>query len=97
MFNDYIPYTLSVLATITRYQVGTVEKALKVFQGLGLIEELDSGVIYMLDIQNYIGKSSTEADRQRAYQMKIANEKKMELSDCKKSTPDIELEKEREN
>ena len=67
MFRDLIPYTPPALAQVVRHQVGTVEKALKVFQQLGLIELLDNGAIYMLDIQNFIGQSSTEADRKRDY------------------------------
>lgn len=104
MFNDRIPYNAQVLATITRHQVGTVEKALEIFINLGLIEVLDNGAIYMLDIQNYIGKSSTEADRKRNYRNQIEDEKRgLRLEsgqksghlseECKdKSTPEIEIE-----
>ena len=72
MLNERIPYNSQMIATITRHSVGDVEKALVLFKDLGLIEILDSGAIYMLDIQKYIGKSSTEADRQREYQRKIS-------------------------
>lgn len=76
MYRNIIPYTPEILATLTGHQVGTVEKALEVFKKLGLIEVLDNGAIYMMDIQNFIGKSSTEADRQREYYNKVNNEKK---------------------
>jgi len=107
-FNNLIPYNVEMLATLTRHQVGTVEKALRMFEQLGLIEVLDNGVIYMTDIQNFIGKSSSEADRQRSYQRRIAEEKQSLLpsgeENCKKSckksnrkfTPEIELEIETE-
>lgn len=75
MFKDVIPYTPDVLATVVRHQVGTVEKALDLFQKLGLVEMLDNGAIYMMDIQNFIGESSTEADRKRQYRAKIEQEK----------------------
>lgn len=65
-FSEYIPYDTKMLATITRHQVGTVEKALEMFKALGLIEILDNGIIYMTDIQNFIGKDSTEAERLRS-------------------------------
>ena len=100
MFNNAIPYNAQMIATITRHQVGTIEKALKIFVEMGLIEILDSGAIFMLDIQNYIGKSSTEADRQREYQKRINTEretlpcKKSNKKSGKKSTPEIEIEKE---
>ena len=100
MFRDVIPYTPQALAQVVRHQVGTVEKALKIFQGLGLIEVLDNGAIYMSDIQNFIGKSSTEADRKREYRDKIQGEIKTigQKSDIcpDKSTPEIEIELELE-
>lgn len=75
MYNERIPYNATVLATLTRHSVGTVEKALEVLQQLDLIDILDNGAIYMLDIQNYIGKSTTEADRKREYRARIESEK----------------------
>ena len=75
MVNDKIPYNAQMIAIVTRHQVGTVEKALSIFQELKLIEVLDNGAIYMSDIQNFIGKSSTEADRKREYRSRIEAEK----------------------
>lgn len=75
-FNDYIPYNTKMLATITNHHEGVVEKALDVLKQLELIEILDNGAIYMLEIQNYIGKSSTQADRKRQYRAAIDEEKK---------------------
>lgn len=103
MFNERIPFNPQMLSTIVRHPVGVVEKALKAFVDLGLVEVMDNGAIYMLDIQNFIGKTSTEADRQREYQARIAKEKNpvrnltgniQEISD--KTTPELELEIERE-
>lgn len=102
MFKGIIPYTPTVLAQVVRHQVGTVEKALEIFKQLNLVEILDNGAIYMCDIQNFIGTSSNEADRQRLYYNKIKSEKTSLQADlqksCKKSymisTPEIEIEKE---
>ena len=103
MFNERIPFNPQMLSTIVRHPVGVVEKALKAFVDLGLVEVMDNGAIYMLDIQNFIGKTSTEADRQREYQARIAKEKNpvrnltgniQEISD--KTTPELEIEIERE-
>lgn len=77
MFNDLIPYTPEILAQLVNHQIGTVEKALHIFENLGLIEILDNGAIFMLNIQNFIGKSSTEADRKREYRARIDQEKKL--------------------
>ena len=107
MLNGRIPYNPQMLAAVTRHQIGTVEKAVRIFRELGLIEILDNGAIYMLDIQNFIGKSGTEADRKREYRVRIAREKQARrLADksgdtvedkCPdKSTPEIESEIEKE-
>lgn len=96
MLNDRIPYNSQMIASITRHSVGDVEKALKFFKELGLIEVMDSGAIYMLDIQNYIGKASSEADRKRNYRQKIESEKQnngqMSTQISDKSAREIELE-----
>lgn len=76
MYKDVIPYTSSILATLTGHQVGSVEKAVETLKQLGLIDVLDNGAIYMMDIQNFIGQSSTEADRKRDYRSRIEAEKK---------------------
>lgn len=96
MFNDKIPYNPQMISTITRHPVGVIEKALKLFSKLNLIDLLDNGSIYMTDIQNFIGKSSSEGDRKREYRKKIQEEKKLlspkrQMSD--KHPPEIELEK----
>lgn len=102
--NDRIPYNAEMLASVTGHQVGTVKQALSMFKELGLIEILENGAIYMLDIQNFIGKGSTEADRQRLYDRRISDERKQKkLTQSRnleeileKSTPEIEIELEKE-
>lgn len=81
MYKDKIPYNSKMLSTILNHNVDILEKAIKVFKELNLIEVLDSGAIFMLDIQNYIGKSSDEADRKRAYRNQIETEKNILLED----------------
>ena len=61
MFKDSIPYNANMIATITGHNVVIVEKALSIFKSLDLIEILDNGAIYMLDIQNFIGRTSSES------------------------------------
>ncbi|MFN6834538.1 phage replisome organizer N-terminal domain-containing protein [Enterococcus hirae] len=103
MFNDRIPFNSTMLATITRHSVGVVEKAVQIFRDLQLIDVLDNGAIYMSDIQSFIGKSSTEADRKREYRKKIEEAKRNlitggQVSDkCPdKTTPEIEIEIEKD-
>ena len=73
MLNERIPYNAEMLATITGHQVGTIKQALTVFKDLGLIEVLDNGAIYMLDIQNFIGNGSSDGDSKRANRRGIAD------------------------
>lgn len=104
MFNNRIPYNATMLANVTRFPIAVVEKAITIFRELGLIEILDNGAIYMLDIQNFIGQSSTEADRKRAYRNRIEEEKRTlgqmsrqisgQMSD--KTPPEIEIDIEKE-
>lgn len=97
MFNDTIPYNPKMLAHVTRHTVGNIKEALKIFEQLDLIEILDSGAIYMLDIQNFVGTSSTEADRKRAYRRRIEEERtnvpQIEDKCLDKSPPEIREER----
>ena len=106
--DENIPYTAQMIATITRQQVGTVERALQIFMKLGLVEPLDNGALYMSNIELFIGQSSTEGERKRRARMKISEQKRLsgQVSEAKadicppeieiKKEIDIEIEKERE-
>lgn len=96
MFNNLIPYNTQMLATITRHQVGTVEKAIQIFQQLKLIEVLDNGALYMTNIQNFVGKSSSDADRKRANYKKAKQLGQMSEKSLEISPPEIEIEIEKE-
>ena len=91
LFNNKIPYNPNLIAKVIRHNPNDVEKALKIFEALGLIEILQNGTIYMSDIQSYIGKSSTEADRKREYRKRIEMEKGQMAVHCP-----LEIEKELE-
>ena len=99
--DENIPYTAQMIATLTRQQVGTVERALGIFQQLGLVEQLHGGLLYMTDIELMIGQSSTEAERKRA--ARLANKALPpprtnggHLSDIRPPEIEIEIELEKE-
>lgn len=98
--NERIPYSADMLASVTGHQVGTIKQALSVFKDLGLIDVLDNGAIYMLDIQNFIGKGSSEADRKREYRQRIETDRTNVRTNLRqiseKSPPEIEIELEKE-
>lgn len=75
MLNDHLPHTPQTIATFTRHQVGTVERALKVFVEFGLVEILTDGAYYMADIQLLIGQSSTEGERKKKERMRLKRQK----------------------
>ena len=110
--DENIPYTAQMIATITRQQVGTVERALKIFMKLGLVEPLPSGALYMSNIELLIGQSSTEGERKRRARLALQEQKALPKAGADKCPPyradicppeieiekeiDIEIEKERE-
>lgn len=98
--NDRIPYNAEMLASVTGHQIGTVKQALSIFKDLGLIDVLENGAIYMLDIQNFIGRGSSEADRKREYRQRIESDRTNVLTNVRqisdKTPPEIELEIEKE-
>ena len=99
--DEDIPYTAQMIATITRQQIGTVERALQIFLKLGLVEVLDSGTVYMSNIELLIGQSSTEAERKRAARLQNKALSALRtsgghLSDIRPPEIEIELEKEKE-
>ena len=97
--DEDIPYTAQMIATITRQQIGTVERALQIFLKLGLVEVLDSGTFYMSNIELLIGQSSTEAERKRVARLQNKALSALRtsgghLSDIRPPEIEIELEKE---
>ena len=75
LLGDHFPHTPQTIATCTRHQIGTVERALKIFLQLGLIEILTDGAYYMTDIQLLIGQSSTEGERKKRERSRLQLQK----------------------
>ena len=103
MLNDRIPHTPQTIATYTRHQIGTVERALKVFIELGLVEVLTDGTYYMSDIQLLIGQSSTEGERKKRERIRLQQENLLPavrvdicppIEGVDKCPPILEIEKE---
>ncbi len=91
MMTDRIPYDpekLDILAKVINHDIDHIRAAIQIAKDLDLIRIISTGEIFMLDIQNFIGKSSSEADRKRAYRAAI--EKRDKCPD--EFPPEIELE-----
>ena len=68
-----------MIATLTRHEVGTVERAVKIFLELGLAETTETGTIYMSQIETLVGKSSTEGECKKLSRLRKESEKSMPL------------------
>ena len=96
MVTNLIPYSVETLSKVLGHNVDTVRNAIKVFEEFKLVEILDNGAIYLLDIQNFIGKSSTEADRKREQRARIEEEKKL-LKEQKSNEVELLIEDKKED
>ena len=94
--NMLIPYDEKGLAKLTRTDVDTVRCALALFDKIGLISRLDTGEIFISQLNEMVG---TETDKAKLMRQKRAKEKLISnnvtpmLPEC---YTDIELEKEKE-
>ena len=75
LLHENLPHTPQTIATFTRHQIGTVERALQIFLKLGFVELLTDGTYYMPDIQLLVGRSSTEAERKRRERLRLQAQK----------------------
>ena len=91
--NEHLSLTTEMIATLTRHEVGTVERAVKIFLELGLAETTDTGTIYMSQIETLVGKSSTEGERKKLSRLRKEREKstplQIGLSDARGQKADI--------
>ena len=74
MITERIPYNLDkpeILAKVLNHDVSHLRECIKIAEELDIIKILTTGEIFMLDIQNFIGHSSTEGDRKKIYREKI--------------------------
>ena len=80
-FGDRIPYSPEMLSTITRTNVDIVRSAIKVFTELDMMEILDDGTIFMMEVQGMIGSAANNdnAIRQQRFRDK---KKRLALQDC---------------
>lgn len=76
MLTDTIPYDITMLSSVLGHKQETIKTAIEVFDKLGLCALMSDKSIYMTEIQNFIGKSSSEGDRKRKYRAEIEDKKK---------------------
>ncbi len=92
----YDPSKMDILASVLNHDVAHVKEAIKLASDLGIVSILDTGDMWMAEIQNFIGQSSSEADRIRQYRSKLnkvaIEDKGQNVQMYDKSTPEKEKE-----
>jgi len=93
----YDPNRVEILANVIGHDIDHVKQAIRAGVDLDLVTILESGEIWMNEIQNMIGQSSTEADRIRDYRnslkqksLTVSNNQGVQMYN--KSTPELERE-----
>lgn len=97
-FNDTIPYSENMLATITNTNIDIVRSAMKMFIDLKMIDLLEDKTIYMNEIQKMLGTETYWAEQKR----KQRENSPKEIGQCPQgvqpmsnlSNQEIELDKE---
>ena len=67
LLNEMTPLSAEMIALLTRHEIGTVERAMRAFMQLGLVEVLEDNTYYMPEIQEMTGKGSSDAERKARY------------------------------
>lgn len=92
-----IPYDIKALAKLTNTSPDTVAVAMKVFLEIGLVETLETGEIYLKQIDEMIGSETDVAKRVRKHRAKknmLQGNKKQLQSNIKETKCNTEIEKE---
>lgn len=100
---NLIPYDVRALAKLTNTPINTVTVAMKIFLEIGLISQMESGEIYMNQINEMIGSETESAKRVRKHRARKKLEGSGEKEDALQSNTyviesntDIDIEKEKE-
>ena len=100
MMTQAIPYepdNIDILAGVLGHDVDHVKETIRLAVNLDLITIIDGREIWMTEIQNFIGQSSSEADRIRDYRRRLGGEslpppEEADVQMYDKCTPEIERE-----
>ena len=94
-----IPYDVKSLSKLTGVDIDTVRVAMALFERIGLVKILDTGELYLTQMQEMIGSETDKAQimrRKRAEQKVIGNNVTHMLPECY-TEKEIEKEIEKEN
>ena len=72
LLNEITPLSAEMIALLTRHEIGTVERAMRAFMQLGLVEVLEDNTFYMPEIEEMTGKGSSDGERKARYRRQKA-------------------------
>ena len=72
LLNEMTPLSAEMIALLTRHETGTVERAMRAFMQLGLVEVLEDNTFYMPEIEEMTGKGSSDGERKARYRRQKA-------------------------
>ena len=89
-----IPYDINSLSKLTGVEFDTVRSAMQLFESIGLIKVLESGEIYLSQIDELIGSETDKAQMMR----RLRAERKLDGNNVTQMLPEkeIDIEKEKE-
>ena len=90
-FNETIPYSEMMLATITDTNIDIVRNAMKVFMELKMIEVLEDSTIFMAEVEKLLGTETYWAEKKRTQRGQCP---KNVLSLSNMSKQELEIDKE---
>ena len=64
-FSDTIPYSESMLSSVTNTELEVVRKALELFTELGIVEVMDDKTLFLREVAKLLGSETFAAKRQR--------------------------------
>lgn len=95
-YKNILPYTPEMLSAATCVNIDIVKSALEKFIALKMVEILDDGALYLMDIENMMGSETDSAERVRRYRDNIKCEKSLEIEEIQKQ-PLTDAERQRKH
>lgn len=95
-YNEYIPYDINTLASLTDTNVDIIRSGIKIFEGMKLLSILDDGTFFMEKISELVGGESKWAEYKRD-QRKLEKQEVLALNDTENIKLDNVQKKSNEN
>lgn len=91
-FSEKIPYTVSMLASVTNTEVGIVDDALELLEELNIVEIMDDKTIFLPEVVDMIGTMTSDEHTRESTRNRVREfrkKKKEESERCSNVTDDV--------